>query len=78
MIPHPRNAQTPQTPEVGDIVTGGDVVGVIRENGLFKEHKVMVHPGITGRVKKLLPKGAYTIETVVVEVEEGGKTSGAH
>merc|ERR1712151_243072 len=29
----------------------------------------------TGRVKKALPKGSYTIETAVLEIEEGGKTS---
>ena len=26
----------------GDLVSGGDVIGVVRENGLFKEHKIMV------------------------------------
>merc|ERR1712178_173126 len=34
----------------------------------------MVPPNINGRVKKALPKGSYTVETAVVEVEEGGKT----
>merc|ERR1712178_422275 len=34
----------------------------------------MVPPDINGRVKKALPKGSYTVETAVVEVEEGGKT----
>ena len=26
----------------GDMVTGGDIIGIVRENGLFKEHKIMV------------------------------------
>merc|ERR1712226_74912 len=35
----------------------------------------MVPPNMNGRVKKLLPKGSYAVETAVVEIEEGGKTS---
>jgi len=66
---------TPKNVKVGDLVTGGDIVGVIRENGLFKNHYVMVHPGVSGRVKKVLPAGKYTIETGVVEVEEAGNVS---
>jgi len=66
---------TPKNVKVGDLVTGGDIVGVIKENGLFKNHYVMVHPGVSGRVKKVLPAGKYTIETAVVEVEEAGRIS---
>merc|ERR1712050_473234 len=65
---------TPKNVKVGDLVTGGDIVGVIRENGLFSRHEIMVPPNMTGRVKKVLPKGEYTIETAVVELEEAGKT----
>jgi len=63
----------PKDVKVGDLVTGGDIIGVIRENGLFKQHYVMVPPNVNGRVKKVLPAGNYTIETNVVEVEEAGK-----
>jgi V-type H+-transporting ATPase subunit A len=35
----------------------------------------MVPPNVTGRVKSLKPAGMYTIETTVVEVEEGGKVT---
>merc|ERR1719352_1469311 len=65
---------TPQNLKVGDLISGGDVVGIIAENGLFRKHYVMVPPNMTGRVKKVLPAGKYKIETVVVEVEEAGKT----
>merc|ERR1711874_645959 len=65
---------TPQNVNVGDLVSGGDVVGVVHENGLFKNHYVMVPPDVSGKVKKVLPAGKYKIETVVVEVEESGKT----
>ncbi|CAE8722249.1 unnamed protein product [Polarella glacialis] len=50
--------------KVGDLVSGGDIVGVVRENGLFKN----------GRVKKVMPAGKYNIETPVVEIEEAGNT----
>merc|ERR1711988_1050612 len=66
---------TPQNVKVGDLVTGGDIVGIIAENGLFKKHFVMVPPDVSGRVKKVLPAGKYKIETAVVEVEDAGKVS---
>lgn len=67
---------TPKNKKVGDLVTGGDIVGTVRENGLFKCHEIMVHPNTKGRVKKILPAGSYTIDTNVMEVEEGGKVEG--
>merc|ERR1712227_360651 len=67
---------TPKNVKVGDLVTGGDIIGTVRENGLFRVHEIMVPPNMSGRVKKALPKGAYTVETAVLEIEEGGKTSG--
>lgn len=61
--------------KVGDLVTGGDVVGIVKENGLFKKHSIMVPPNVNGRVKSVKPKGNYKLETAVVEVEEGGKVT---
>merc|ERR1712066_812759 len=61
------------TVRVGDIVTGGDVIGTVRENGLFKKHFVMVHPKINGKVTKVLPAGRYKVETAVLEVEDQGQ-----
>jgi len=68
---------TPKGIKVGDLISGGDIIGSVRENGLFKDHSIMVHPGISGRVKKVLPAGKYPIETNVVEVEDStGATKG--
>merc|ERR1712060_190713 len=61
------------TVRVGDIVTGGDIIGTVRENGLFKKHFVMVHPKINGKVTKVLPAGRYKVETAVLEVEDQGQ-----
>merc|ERR1712032_1460711 len=65
---------TPQNVKVGDLITGGDIVGIVRENGLFKNHAIMVPPNVNGRVKKVSSAGQYKIEDTVVEVEEAGKT----
>jgi len=64
---------TPANVKTGGLVTGGDIVGVIKENGLFKKHNVMVNPKWSGRVTKVLPAGMYNIETAVVEIEDAGK-----
>merc|ERR1712072_1601145 len=54
---------TPMNVKVGDLVTGGDIVGSIHENGLFKNHYIMIPPNVSGRIKKIQPKGNYTVET---------------
>merc|ERR1719272_536711 len=60
--------------KVGSLVTGGDIVGIVKENGLFKKHMIMVPPNMHGKVKTQKPAGMYTIETPVVTVEDAGKT----
>merc|ERR1712117_529872 len=66
----------PKNVKVGDLVTGGDIVGFVRENGLFREHFVMGNPKVSGKVTKVLPAGKYKIETAVVEIEDLGKMCG--
>jgi len=65
---------SPKNVKVGDLVSGGDIIGQIHENGLFKNHCVMVPPNISGRVKRVAPAGQYTITENLLEVEESGKT----
>jgi len=57
--------------KVGDLVSGGDIIGVVRENGLFSAHYIMVPPTMHGRVVKQMPAGDYTLDTPVVEIEGG-------
>jgi V-type H+-transporting ATPase subunit A len=64
---------TPDNVKVGALVSGGDIVGYVRENGLFRKHAIMVPPNVVGKVTKILPAGQYTVDTDVVELEEGGK-----
>jgi V-type H+-transporting ATPase subunit A len=61
---------TPSTKyKVGDMITGGDVLGTTYENDLFSEHRIMVPPRLYGRIKEIMPKGQYTVSQPVVVVE---------
>ena len=60
------------TAQVGDKVTGGDVIGTVEETEVVTQ-KIMVPPGITGTIKSITA-GDYTVtETVaVVSGDDGG------
>lgn len=60
--------------QVGDLVSGGDIIGIVKENSLL-EHKVMLPPGAKGRVTHTAIPGDYTVEESIIEVEFGGVTS---
>lgn len=59
--------------KVGDVVSGGDVLGSVFENDLFNVHKIMVPPKVYGRVKEIMPAGQYTVSQNVVVLEFDGK-----
>ncbi|MCA9364568.1 MAG: V-type ATP synthase subunit A [Candidatus Moranbacteria bacterium] len=57
----------------GDVVSGGDVLGVVQETTLI-EHRVMVPPYVSGRVGKI-SSGSFTVLDIVAEiVSEDGQT----
>jgi V-type H+-transporting ATPase subunit A len=47
--------------KIGDLITGGDVLGTTYENDLFAEHRIMVPPKIYGRVIEVMPRANYTV-----------------
>jgi len=47
--------------KVGDLVTGGDVLGYVRENTLFQNHKIMADPKANGRIVEVFPAARYTV-----------------
>ncbi len=55
----------------GDEVSGGDVLGTVQETEVVL-HKVMVPPGIQGRLKEL-KSGSFTVEETIglIETEKG-------
>ena len=61
--------------KIGDMVTGGDIFGIVRENGLFKEHRLMVPPRAAGRVSFIAGPGNYKLldDLLVLETPEGSK-----
>lgn len=61
------------TAKAGDTVSGGDVLGAVKEQGLF-DHKIMVPPTVSGTVTSITG-GPYTVrETVAVITMEDGST----
>jgi len=61
--------------KLGDMLTGGDIFGIIRENGLFREHRVMVPPRLSGRVTFLAGAGNYKVtdDLMVLDTPAGTK-----
>ena len=60
------------TVQVGDKVFGGTVIATVQETPAIL-HKVMVPPGISGKVLSVVPDGAYTIHNplVILELADG-------
>jgi V/A-type H+-transporting ATPase subunit A len=52
----------------GEEVSGGEVIGTVPETDLI-EHRVMVPPGVEGKVSWVIDSGSYNIDTVVARVE---------
>ncbi|HEY3318594.1 MAG TPA: V-type ATP synthase subunit A [Coriobacteriia bacterium] len=58
------------TVEVGQELAAGDVVGTLPE-GQTILHKVMVPPGMAGKVESVVKAGGYTVDDVVVTLTGG-------
>jgi V/A-type H+-transporting ATPase subunit A len=52
----------------GDKATGGDVLGEVPETVLVK-HRILVPPDVNGTLKSIVPKGSYSVEDPIAEVE---------
>ncbi len=60
------------TAKIGDEVTGGDIVGYVDES-LVIRHKILVPPGVSGKIEYLL-SGSYTVTDKIGEiVDENGE-----
>jgi V-type H+-transporting ATPase subunit A len=53
-----------------DRAVGGDIIGTVKENGLFTRHFVMVPPNVSGKIKNLKGRGLYSVSEVVAEIEK--------
>jgi len=54
----------------GDQVVGGDIIGTVKENGLFTRHFIMVPPNVSGRIEKLAARGLYVVTDVVAQIKK--------
>jgi len=54
----------------GRRVRGGEIIGTVAETGLI-EHRVLIPPGIDGRLKSVRPAGEYSLRESVAVVETG-------
>jgi len=69
-LDHDKNWEwNPADLKVGDIISGGDVMGYCYENPLFSKHKIMVPPKGKGRIKEVMEAGNFTVREPVVVVE---------
>jgi len=50
---------------VGDIVTGGTILGSVHENSLMKDHRILVPPTVAGTLLSLVGAGEYTLDDVI-------------
>jgi len=57
----------------GDKISGGDVLGEVPETVLVN-HRILVPPNVNGTIKLIQPKGNYTVEDAIAEVETGHET----
>ncbi|WP_457614165.1 ATP synthase subunit A [Methanopyrus sp.] len=55
--------------EEGERVEEGDVLGTVPETELI-EHKIMVPPGVSGKVIDIAAEGEYTVEDTIAVIED--------
>eukprot|EP00730_Choanoeca_flexa_P016108 TRINITY_DN7547_c0_g1_i2.p1 TRINITY_DN7547_c0_g1~~TRINITY_DN7547_c0_g1_i2.p1 ORF type:complete len:340 (+),score=50.32 TRINITY_DN7547_c0_g1_i2:47-1021(+) len=59
--------------KVGDAISGGQIYGVVYENSLITEHRIMLHPRARGTVTWMAPAGEYSIDETILKTEFQGK-----
>lgn len=66
-----REAKWKFTPQIreGDTVTPGQILGTVPEFAFT--HKILVPPGVQGRIKNIASEGSYTVEEVIATLEDG-------
>ena len=65
---------TPIKFKKGQLLVGGDIIGYVKENDLFSQHKILLPPKAKGRVVEQQPEGSYNITQELIELEHDGKS----
>lgn len=63
----------PENLRIGGMIGGGDIFGVVHENDLFENHRIMLPPKAQGRISWIAPQGYYAVNEEVIEVEFNGE-----
>ena len=69
---------TPVKFKPNQLLTGGDVIGYVRENNLFYEHKILLPPKAKGRVSEQQLEGNYNVNQQILELDGEKKFSMSH
>ena len=64
----------PAKVRVGDHLSGGDIIGSVKENSLIL-HKIMIPPRAMGTVTWVASEGDFTLQEPIIELELNGTTS---
>ena len=56
--------------KVGDEITTNSILGTVKETELI-EHRILVPPGMEGKITYIVEEGDYTIEHVMARIETG-------
>jgi V-type H+-transporting ATPase subunit A len=64
---------TPVKFKPGQLLVGGDIIGYVRENDLFYEHKIMLPPKAKGRFVEIQPQGQYNVNENIIQLNDDGK-----
>lgn len=59
----------PEKFKVGDMVTGGNIIGTVFETDLFSSHKIMVPPRVRGKIQEIAQAGDYTVAEPILWLE---------
>jgi len=69
---------TPVKFKPNQLLSGGDVIGYVREIDLFYEHKILLPPKAKGRVSEQQPEGNYNVNQPIIELDGDKKYSMSH
>jgi len=69
-LDHERKWAFTPVAEVGQEVITGDILGTVPETEAIL-HKVMVPPGVAGKIASVKPQGEYTVVDVIATLEDG-------
>jgi len=64
-VPHEKEIK------VGDVISSGQIIGhIVNKDNKLIEHKIMIPPNTSGRVKAFVKSGHYTLEDVIMILED--------